>query len=257
MADNKIKIVTSVAPLDAFAKTIGGEMVEAHSIVPPSYSHESFEPKLKDLNKIADCELLIIIGHNSLLFEKKIVEFNKEYSKNNTSNILDLSSLFTDSNEDPHFWSSPIRVLEIAKAIKNQLLKLSPKNNELFENNFKQFSLEISNLDQKIKNELSNKSQKTFISYHPSWYYLAKDYQLTQIAIENQGKEPSLAFLSKLITEAKQKNIHSLVYEPYAPKNSIKLLTEQAKLNSIEIDPSATDWQNNMQNLINFLSKNL
>ena len=66
---------------------------------------------------------------------------------------------------------------------------------------------EINQLDSVMTERLSPVSGTMFAIYHPSLSYLAKDYNLHQLSLEYNGKEPSAFYLKKAIDIARENNV--------------------------------------------------
>lgn len=63
-------------------------------------------------------------------------------------------------------------------------------------------------LDESIKKRADAlPDTKVFLVFHPSWGYFADDYGLTQIAVEDEGKEPTPATLAKILDKASNDNV--------------------------------------------------
>ena len=60
-------------------------------------------------------------------------------------------------------------------------------------------------LDSEIAEALAESGVEKIMVYHSSWAYFARDYGLIEIAIENEGKEPSPRDLERLIAQAKRR----------------------------------------------------
>jgi zinc transport system substrate-binding protein len=60
--DDKIKVVTTIAPYSDFIRNIGGEYVDVTTIVPPGTNAHSFEPSPQMLVKVADADIYFQVG---------------------------------------------------------------------------------------------------------------------------------------------------------------------------------------------------
>lgn len=60
--DNKIKVYTTVYPLDYFTQRIGGSFTEVNSIYPPGADEHTFDPTQKDIMKLVEGDLFLYIG---------------------------------------------------------------------------------------------------------------------------------------------------------------------------------------------------
>ena len=112
-------------------------------------------------------------------------------------------------------------------------------------------------LNSYIKEQLNGIKNRNFIVYHPSWAYFAKRYNLNQIAIETEGKEPKPAQLANLIKEAKEENAKVIFVAPQFSKKAAKLIADEVGANVVEIDPLAKDWIKNMKNTADAFKRNL
>ncbi len=83
--------------------------------------------------------------------------------------------------------------------------------------------------------------------FHPSWGYFAKDYNLTQIAIEVEGKEPTLQSLAHTIEEAKEKNIKVIFISPGFSSKAAEIITKEIGGKTEVLDPLAENYIENLK----------
>ena len=68
---------------------------------------------------------------------------------------------------------------------------------------------------------------RKFVIYHPILTYFARDYQLEQLAIEEEGREPSAAQLKSLIERARKEKIkYCLIQAEFANRNTNTFIKE-------------------------------
>ncbi|MFY9081800.1 zinc ABC transporter substrate-binding protein, partial [Aliarcobacter butzleri] len=151
-----------------------------------------------------------------------------------------------ESGLDPHTWLDPILVKVQAKNIYEAMLKIDEKNGDFYKTNYEEFLKELDNLDSEIKNILASYKDKAFMVFHPSWGYFAKRYDLEQISIEMEGKEPKPNELVKLIEEAKKHDIKIVFVAPQFSQKSAKTISESIGANVVSIDPLSGDWKNDL-----------
>ncbi len=96
-------------------------------------------------------------------------------------------------NIDPHVWMSCSNARIIASNILKALCELEPKNKAFFEKNYQSLLSIIDKRDSTIKESFKKDPDLVckFAIYHPILTYFARDYQLEQLAIEEEGREPS------------------------------------------------------------------
>lgn len=69
---DKLKIYTTVYPLEYLVDEIGGETVETESIIPPGADGHSYEPTIKEMTQYADGDGLIYVGEGMEAFSSNI-----------------------------------------------------------------------------------------------------------------------------------------------------------------------------------------
>jgi zinc transport system substrate-binding protein len=156
---------------------------------------------------------------------------------------------------DPHYWVSPKCAMVMALSIKALLCELKPGSREKYEQNYSKLIETISGIDQKAKDLFSGFKGRSFMIFHPALGYLARDYGLDQIAVENEGKEPTPSTLKELIDISRSKNIKVIfVQREFDTKNARAIASETGAV--IEaIDPLSENWPEAMNEIINAVHK--
>eukprot|EP01029_Cantina_marsupialis_P028248 TRINITY_DN775913_c0_g1_i1.p1 TRINITY_DN775913_c0_g1~~TRINITY_DN775913_c0_g1_i1.p1 ORF type:complete len:324 (+),score=74.87 TRINITY_DN775913_c0_g1_i1:46-1017(+) len=156
---------------------------------------------------------------------------------------------------DPHVWLDPVLVKIQAQNIYNALSSLDKENKDFYKKNLDEFLSKLDALDKDIKSILSSYHDKAFMVFHPSWGYFSKRYDLEQIAIEVQGKEPKPAQLVELVEEAKEHNIKIVFVAPQFSQKGAKTISSSIKGNVATIDPLAYEWQENLLKVAQEIAK--
>ncbi len=147
---------------------------------------------------------------------------------------------------DPHIWLDPVLVKTQAKNIYEALVEIDLQNKEFYEKNYKEFLVELEQLNKKIEEIIEPFEHKAFMVFHPSWGYFSKRYHLEQIAIEVQGKEPKPAQLVELVKEAKKHEIKIVFVSPQFSQKGAKTISKSINGNVAVINPLAQDWNDNL-----------
>jgi zinc transport system substrate-binding protein len=91
--------------------------------------------------------------------------------------------------------------------------------------------------------------------FHPSLEYLARDYKLNQISVENEGKEPSPGDLKKLIDKARTDKISVIFVQREFDKKNAGTIASEINGQVVEVDPLAEDWPLAIRSIANALAK--
>lgn len=263
----KSQVSTSILPTKFFIEQIAGDTINVNVLVNQGADPHTYEPKPKQMIELEKSEIYFAVG---IEFEDTWLErFSKSYPNlkivktDANINKISMPSHNHEHHEhshddhhhhdhdedglDPHIWLDPVLVKTQATNIANALISHFPEHKAQYEANLEKFLTSLDELDLFIKNELKNLKNREFIVYHPSWGYFAKRYDLTQIAIEIEGKEPKPTQLAELIDEAKEHKIGVIFVAPQFSQKSAKLIAAQTNAKVISIDQLPYKWDDEMR----------
>jgi zinc transport system substrate-binding protein len=147
---------------------------------------------------------------------------------------------------DPHIWLSVKNAKIMVQNICDGLVQVDPDNKSYYEQNCADYLSQLTDLDNDFEADLAGVTNRSFIVFHPAFGYFARDYDLTQIAIEQGGKEPSADYLVRLIAEAKALDIKVIFISPEYSTKSAESVAQEIGGQVVIIDPLAKDYINNM-----------
>jgi zinc transport system substrate-binding protein len=245
--EEKIGVVVSILPLAEFVEQVGKDKVEVTVIVPPGADPHLFELTPVQLKKISQAQLYVEVG-SGLNFELTWMDKIKLIYKDML--ICNSSIGITLVDKDPHLWLSPRNAKTMVENISEALIKIDPLSQKYFKKNSIEYINKLDILDQEIKARLGEVKNRRFISYHPSWGYFAKEYNLIQIAIEDEGKEPSAASLAHIIDQTRAFNISIILVSPQFNIKSAEVVAKEVGAQIIIVDPLSMDYINNLRKLV-------
>ena len=223
-----LNISVTILPQKGIVKAIAGERANVNVMVPPGNSPATYSPNFKQLKALKNSQIYFTIG---VPFDQKYISKIKETNPN--IKIIDFGK-YIEKNKNPHIWLSPGFLMLEAKVVLDTLIKNESKNKEFYLSNYKKL---INNLAKAEINGFKNINQKAFITFHPSFYYFAKDFLIKQIAIEKEGKSPSFSYLAKIIKLAKENNIKSVIISPEFPTKYAKIVAQKIGAKVYVISP--------------------
>jgi zinc transport system substrate-binding protein len=91
--------------------------------------------------------------------------------------------------------------------------------------------------------------------YHPNIAYLARDYGLEEIAVENDGKEPSPSRLKELIDLAKIENLKIIMVQREYDTRNARAIADETGSRVVVIDPLSDDWYSSTTGIIRTLKE--
>lgn len=262
-------VSVSILPQKYFTERIAGDLFEVNVLVPPGMNPSTCDLNIGQLKKLHDSRLCFTIGY--LPFEithlYPALKQQPDIQVINHSENLPLltgscSHLHHHTREeipsvDPHIWLSPAYAGQIAQTIFNVLSATYPEKKALFESNYRQLATDIDSVTQKANRILNAKRNKSFLIYHPALTYLAADYDMEQIPIEEEGKEPNPAHLKKIIDTAREKEIPLVFIQSQFDSKNAETIARETGAQIIIIDPLSEDWLAEMNRLLDIFQANL
>jgi len=221
--DTNINIYTSIYPLQFITEQIARETATVKSIYPPGVDAHSYEPTMREITNMAHSDAFIYLGSNMESFTEAIVQALRSHEINFIE-IGEHEELFMDGNKldhhghsdlDPHIWLDPLRMIDMATIIKDELIHLTPQHKEMFEENFQRLKKELKNLDDAFLETIHPKKDKQIIVAHAAYGYWEERYGIQQIPISGvtAGNEPSQKELAQIVKLARDKNVQYVIYE--------------------------------------------
>lgn len=263
-------VIVSIAPEKTFVQKIAKDKVEVTVMVEAGDSPHSYEPKASQMIALSKADIYFSIGVG---FEKAWLErFKSQNPKLMFVNISDnvpkiaMAEHHHDGEHkedarheelDPHTWTSPANVKIMAESICKTLSKIDPENETFYKRNLIDFIKEIENTDKQIKEILKDVQPKAkFMVFHPSWGYFAASYNLTQFAVEVEGKSPKPKEMIEIIDEAKEEKVKVIFTQPEFSDKSAKIIAKETGLSVKKISPLSSDWSQNLINMAKAIAKN-
>jgi len=266
----RLTVFVSVPPQKTFVEKIGGTHVRVQAMVLPGYSPHTYDPTPKQIAELTEAVLYVRTGvpfENAWM--ERIRSANQEMQVLDTRAGIDLQEPdLSDHKEthtgqvpesgpedaeheagesDPHVWTSPRLVKQMAARIRDKLTEIDPRNAQDYGRNYDAFAAELDALDRDIRSWLQGVTERRFMVYHPAWGYFAKEYGLIQVPIENEGKGPGPRALAALIEQAKREQIKIIFVQPQFSAKSAEQVARAIGGRVVAIDPLSPDYSDNLR----------
>jgi len=270
-------VFVSIAPQEYFLQQIGGELVDIQVMVRPGADPHTYEPKPSQMVALAKAKIYFAIG---VPFEKtwldKFSAASPEMLMVHTEKGIDKIPMATHAPHheaehhrepepgsaaesaghqahrhagelDPHTWLSPPLVKIQARNILDALLAADPAHAAAYRANFAAFNAQLDAMDAEFKRIFAGKRGMKFMVFHPAWGYFAQAYDLQQVPVEVEGKDPKPAELMKLIEDARKDAIRVLFVQPQFSTRSADAIAKAIGGEVVFADPLAADWAANLR----------
>lgn len=269
-AERKIVVenraVVSIAPLKPLVENILGDDFEISVLVPQGASPETFEPTPKQLREVETARF--VFGTGLLEFEQELLHriARNEQIINLSQGIELIAGTCSHAHHDhscghahgvdPHIWCSPKSLDKMARNAYHAIIREMPDSVK-YKMAFNDLIIRISDLNMEVAKKCftDEEEDKAFVIYHPALSYLARDYQLMQIAIENEGKEPSAKHLASIIEQARDKGIKYVFYQSEFPASSVEIICKDINATAVEINPLDENIFENIRHIATLITE--
>ena len=276
-----LQIVVSIRPQLYIVRQLGGELVNVTSMLPEGAFPGIYEPTNQQMQDLSHADLYIRIKvPYEIAWWEKIASANPNmYVVDSTEGVDFIEGSSHEHHEDdedthehegeqheqdaerhgrdPHIWLSP-RMMKIqAENIYQGLVAVDPEHKDSYTANKEALMNELEGLDAEIQGKFANLTTRSFMIFHPAWSYFARDYDLEQIPIEIEGKEPSAREMTDLMKLAKEEKVPVIFVQPQTSRRSADIIAKQIGARVEILDPLAVDWLENMRRVSDLLAETL
>lgn len=264
-ANKPIQVFVSVLPMKYLVERVGGSHVNARAMVGPGQSPHTYEPTPRQMTELSRAQIYFRVGVTfEQIWMKRIAGLNpnlrivdlrdgirlrqiEDHHDEGKHNGTDHAEESSDATLDPHIWTSPVLARSMADHIRATLAKVDPAHAKDYQAGFDSLAKDLTALDIQLRGRLGRIQHRKFLVFHPSWGYFADTYGLQQLAIEAAGKEPGPRSLARIISFARQENIHVIFVQPQFSRTTANTVARAINGKVVPIDPLAENYIDNLR----------
>lgn len=265
-----LSIVTSFYPIYEMTQEIAGDNNDVRMIGSKNGIH-TYEPSATDIKAISDADVFIyhsrtLEGWTKNLKENfaesnvKVIEATDGLKLQKVEGLEDIEAtdgIDEKSLYDPHSWLDPKLVADEAGVIANKLGEIDPDNKQTYLDNAKKFQNKAKKIDEKYAKRFKNVKERTFVTQHTAFAYIANRYGLKQLGIAGiEEEEPSPRRISEISEFAKENNVKTIFAEPQTSSKKAEVIADATGAEVKTLDPLEADPENSnsyLENLDNTL----
>ena len=267
---SKPTVVVSILPLKYFVEKIADSSLQVKVLVPPGSSPEMFEPTPQQMAELTQAKGYFSIG--LLDFEKGMeqkLKDNAEFRYIDLSQGLELIKGECEHNHDheshqghnhaidPHTWMSAANARIMAKSIAQSLTTLFPERESEFNANLNRLVAHIDSVDNEVRSILAGSGRKAFVIYLPALGYYSRDYGLTQLSVEHEGKSPSAKGVMELVERCRAEGITTILSQSQFDTHNSQTIANELGGTVVKVDPLQENWAESMIFIANAIAGNV
>lgn len=261
----ELSVVITIPPQKEFVEEVGGDRVDTIVMIPPGEEPHSYEPSSSVMREVAEADVYFKVGSGmefELTWMSTIKDYNPDIKIIDGSEGIGLREIGGDDsddghNKDPHIWMSPKNAIQMVKNLRDGLVDADDENGGFYEEGASDYIQELQGLHSQMEDDFADYEGDKFLVYHPSFGYLADQYNLTQIPIQAEGKDPGTKGLQSMIDQAKDENITVIFVSPQFDKSNAETIADAIGGEVSSINPLDQDYIDNIRKIHNELIEGL
>ena len=256
---DKLQVVTTFYPMYDFTKQVAQDDAEVSMLLEAGMEVHSFEPSSQMIAEIQDADVFI---YNSPEMETwvpdvlasidtsdmvvicasdaiTLLEYEGEAHAHDHESEEEGANAGHSHTVDPHVWLDPVLAQTEVSTIADGLAEADPDNAEDYLENAGIYNGKLNELDEAYRAAFEGTENRTFVTQHAAFAYLAARYDLNQISVTglNAEVEPSAAALSTLSDYVKANNISHIYFENNASSQTAETLAEEVGVELAVLSP--------------------
>lgn len=253
--EDKPLLMVTIEPVRFMADQIGGDYFRIESQIPKGANPETYDMTPRQMVHLSESAAYLRIGY--IGFENAWMERLME--SNPKMKVFDLSEgldLINGTNAiEPHIWNSTVNARIIARNILQAMIDLDTEHEAAFQAGYESLLNTVDETEQALEKMLKDQKGKSFLIYHPTLTYFARDWGLHQICIEEDGKEPTIQQLRQITNESRAQGVKTIFIQPEFDHENAKLVAKETGSELSEIFPLSYDWAQELLRIGEILSK--
>lgn len=255
------------------AKAVAGDELDVRSIVPLGSDAHMFSPNPAQAAELSGSALFIYNGagfeswaegmKKSLPSSVKVIDMSR-YAvllKNERHDGHDTDH--TDDHEgdshgayDPHYWLDIDNMITMTQTLESEFSKVLPAKAQLFHQNATAYIADLQKLKSEYATGLSECQNRTLVSNHDAFGYLAHANKLENISVIglSSDEQPSAKTMANIVTIVKEHRIKTIFFEELINDNVSQTIAREAGVKAVPLQPLENISEDELKSHQNYLS---
>jgi zinc transport system substrate-binding protein len=265
-----MRVMTTLFPLEEFARAVGGERVQVDLLLPPGAEPHDWEPRPSDVIRISKADIFLYL---SAQMEPWVHDILKAVGNNSLEAVEASRGLklirpaaghgqaAADNEEqgglDPHVWLDFANDVEIVSKLVRVFSARDPAGASRYGENGREYTRKLVNLDARYRDTLGKcRRQELVFGGHAAFAYLARRYGLRQISLYgiSPDAEPTPKHLAEVVEEARRHRVRAIYVEPFVSDKLARVLAREIGAEVLVLNPAENRTLEQQKAGVSFLS---
>ena len=219
-----VKAVSTISVFEEIVRQIGGDRVEASSLLPAGADPHTYEPTPGQVRAVTEADVVFANGLDLEPGALKVIEPNLPSG----TPVVKLAEEAIDAGfpaqeggdepTNPHLWLSVDAAREYARTIRDALAEVDPEGAATYNDNYEAFLNQLDDLAEYVEGKLASlpAERRKLMTTHDAFAYMA-DYmglEVVGVVAESPGQEPSASDVANLVQTIEELGLPAVFEEP-------------------------------------------
>jgi zinc transport system substrate-binding protein len=253
-SNGRPQVLASFYPLQFITQQVGGSRVDVATLTPPGAEPHDLELSPAQVSHIDTADLVVYLSGFQPAVDQAVAVAAPKHALD-TATLTTLAPLAPPAvgdpaapgstsasgtgTLDPHFWLDPSRLPAVAHAVADQLSAIDPPGASTYAANATALSARFTELDAAYSSGLAGCVDRTFVTSHAAFGYLASRYGLDQVSVSGLDPEadPSPARLAEIGQLVKARGVRTIFFETLVSPKVAQTLATDLGVQAAVLDP--------------------
>ncbi len=243
-------VSVSTFTLYEVATAISKESLEVLPIVPLGSDAHMFSPSPAQVAQISKSSFFIYNGAGFETWAESI-----KNTLPDSINVIDMSGhvrLHKEKNDtayDPHYWLDIDNMIKMTQTLEAEFTKRFPQNTKTYHDNATVYIAQLQKLKGDYQSGLKECKNRTLISNHDAFGYLASANGLENVSIIglSSDEQPSANIIAKIIALVKEHGIKTIFFEELINDNVAQTIAKETGATALPLQPLENISENELK----------
>ena len=257
----KLKVVTTVLPINLFTQAVAGDCATVIPLLPAGADTHAFQARPQDVATLGKAQVMVINGLGLEAFIEPLLKSADNPDLITIDSSQGITPLKLEDNPsadhghdhghshshghseaegavDPHIWLDPQLAAQQVKTIRDGLIQADPGCADGYRKRAQSYLSQLKQLDDGLANQLAPFRGRTVVSYHEALGYFVRRYDLKAEAVVTlPSDQPTPADVQRVSAALKQANVNGVLTEPGGGSSALQALANDLDLSLSVFDP--------------------
>ena len=238
--DDKPIVAVSTFTLYEVSSVIAGETLKISPIVPLGSDAHMFSPTPSVVAEISNSAFFVYNGAGFETWAQSLKQTLPSAVK-----VIDMSShviLLKENDQtafDPHYWLDIDNMIKMTRTLEAEFSQHYPVNAQLYHQNASAYIAKLEKLKADYQAGLKECKNRTLVSNHDAFGYLASANKLENISIIglSSDEEPSAQIIAQIIAHVKEHGIKTIFFEEMINDNVAQTIAAETGAKAQPLQP--------------------